>query len=155
MRVSIILAAAGAVLIALAIVLFLFTASSSDILTLATDIVNKLNASQPVALKPGANITLTSPEAAVLVINSTRPLPIMPANATAYSGGLEVALVTPNISTYIVNNYTETVVIRYALVSLPAAKIASSLSYALAAFALGVLGSALLIIAAALYALKR
>lgn len=155
MRLSILLAIIGAVLVALAIVLFFYTASSSGVLTFAADLATKLNESQPVALRPGAEINLTTTELAVLVVNATKPLLITPTNTTMYSGGLEVAVLAPNVTAHIINNYTDTITVKYASAPLPAANVASLLSYALAAFASGVLGSVLLIAAAALYALKR
>ncbi len=155
MRLSVVVTIIGAVMVAVAAVLFFLGAPSSSLAAAVNEALAQLNKTTATYLAPGANMSFSFPQPTILLINSSRPLKVVPEGLRAAVQGLVTAVaVPPNTTVYIVNNYSQTVYLKYATVTI-SRSLSNAVFFALISLGLGFVGFVVLVVGVVLYVLKR
>lgn len=155
MRLSLVVMLMGAAFMAAALALFLTGSSASSLVSAVSSAMSKLSSATPIALKPGENISFIYAEPAVILVNSSVPLKVVPSGVQVrYQNGIEVVVAPPNVTVYIVNNYTAPVPLAHASIQI-SPSVSSAVFYLFISVGLGFLGFVLLVIGAVMYALRR
>ncbi len=155
MRLSLVIAIMGAVIVAVAVLLFLLGSPASSLGVVVNEALAQLNRSESLSLAPGANISFAFPQPVIILVNSSKPPKIIPESLRAIAQGLITAVAAPpNTTVYIVNNYSEPIYVKYAVVTI-SRSLSNAVFFALISLGLGFVGFVVLVIGVVLYALKK
>lgn len=110
-----IIAIAGGILILLSLV-FLF-ASSSTISSALNTAITRMKSIPPKSLMPNENLTFSVSSLSYLLYNSSAPLELLQNNKSVTQFEITnytwVAVISPNLNVFIINNYSSTMLVRY------------------------------------------
>ncbi|MEZ0249204.1 MAG: hypothetical protein ABWJ97_08000 [Thermoproteus sp.] len=155
MRLSVVVALIGVAIVVVAVILFFLGAPASALNTSINEALSQLNRTSATSLAPGENLSLTYPQTAIVLINSSEPLRVEPSSLRVVSQGLITAVaVAANTTVYIINNYSHVVSFRYAVVTI-SPSLSQAVFFMLTSLGLGFLGFILLVVGAVLYVLKK
>lgn len=154
MRLSLIITIIGAALVAIAAVLFFLGAPASSLNVAVNESLSQLSEATSLGLAPRANISFVFPQPTILLINSSRPPQIIPELRIVEQGPIIAVAVSPNVTIYVVNNYSEPIYVKYATVTISPA-LSNAVFFALISLGLGFVGFIVLVIGVVLYALKK
>lgn len=159
MRASLFVIIAGAILVAIAVALFLVASPTKQLNFVVNEALGQLNKSETVTLKPGENVSLVFPNPVILIINSSEHIyiyqsgtssPVVESNVD----NITAIAVAPNVTVYLVNNHTNYVYIKYAAIPI-GQSLTNALLATLVSLGLGFIGFIVLVVGFVLFALKK